>query len=441
MKYRIVGSVLLGTLLAQATIAQEGEQKDESVANEITKVREAISTNVEQKKSMRSFHFIVLKYASAKEIETALSKLFDDYTRSGDLIIVSDARTNRIGIRSTDEIYNEVRLLVDEIDVDSANTPVPNVSPETFENRESNSESNALRVRLSNGDIVRDYLRLATNPKSEEDVWRELASKVEQEFVEKQMHLLEELKKLRSKIDDLESLLTQRETMKEQICNERIRLLLLQSSSLGNELQGQMNGVSSTKNPLSTDPSFIALTIGSSLASRPLAEPILKSNANLSKDIFERQKASIVIQATLMGEEGIQPDFPDSDSAPALGFGLHLQVTDQLGYHQVKLKDVKGTRATATFKIVCQDATDDFWRRIKDQKILFKVTKSDMEQVANNNMVSKIASFSMKGSSRADVIEYFDANRLEPGVDPLDEARKIGQPVLSMVLSPSVDER
>ena len=169
---------------------------------------------------------VIPKRTPVKIVESALEKLFDTQIESGELKFTVGHTSNRLVVRSSDELWKRIIELVDLLDV-SAETPLPGDAMSNAQSQKTPSSSPPLSGEQN---ALLRLLREIKNPDNDastvQSLRQSLASNVERDFVAQQNELRAELTKLRERMDSLAALLEKREAHKTQICQKRIDALL-----------------------------------------------------------------------------------------------------------------------------------------------------------------------------------------------------------------------
>jgi hypothetical protein len=418
--HRFSKCLLLLTFLSNPLTAQS---QNTSVPQESTTAG-GLARSVE---TPDSIHLIELKYANAKEIEAALTKIYDTKTTSGELVIVVDSRSNRLIFRTSDQLYVKIRELVSELDKDSpveSSTAIsisgnPLVADPLVSSPWTPNSLPTVASKASSQFSEYRALLLAAKGDSNElkSIRDAMASTVKQEFVMKQKELRSELDALRIKMDSLESLLTKREAMKEQICLKRMDSLLA-----GKPLPGW----SLLNEPL------LDQNVPVQSFFTPKRQSHLNSNVSLTGDGIAEEITSI-LQASLTCDEDIKVIL--GGKAKPISTGITFQINNVTGGVEYELLTRDGKHLAVNLKLECKDAKQDFWERITGDDIRINIKKDEIERVLGTQMVVKTVYFPTEsGAAMNTLVSY----QMEPGTDVLEKASQLGQPILTMRLSQSV---
>jgi hypothetical protein len=163
----------------------------------------------------------------------------------------------------------------------------------------------------------------------------------------------------------------------------------------------------------------------------------LKSNdSNLasqaSREKFS-EKGTSMIQARVTCEDGIRAI--DGDGAPRKDVQTQFENVDEKERFDLVAQD--GTRATVLMQLECKKASSEFWKGIVGKVVQLDVSKDDMERISKNEMVTKVVLLPMADNGFGSP-QVLVSNRVDPGIDIRVEAKRRGQPILSMVLTRTI---
>jgi hypothetical protein len=409
-------------LLSAGQISQA--QVDESVGsapikNDLAQASDHRVVEIEQELNEPAGVIVfVLQHADASIIELALNKLFDAEVRSGKLAVVADTRLNRVILRASDNLFSRVSEFIKNIDQPDERPNRENreskLAPDSSDPSVAGLDSKAFKqgraaVRIEDYHLSGDVL------KNKRSLLQKVVSDVENEFEETQLQLKKELATLRSRLASLEEVLEQRQVNKTPICRERVQSILssLSSGTVSND------PLVKPENPSDSG----SIVEGSSLP---------KPNNSLSVQDAP-QNVSAVIVGEVIGDDNVKLTAEGMASINNLG-SVHFTVDNQRKSIRIEANGAGFNPIAADIQMECQSAPQSFWERIRGKVVTIQVTHDVFKQVESNGLFHQVLYL----PNDRDSIVTLAVPQLNAGVDPIERAKSIGQPILSVRFSSNV---
>ncbi len=359
-------------------------------------------------------HLIELKHAHLTDVAIGLEKLFDSYVKSGDLVIVGDTRANRLVIRANDQIFVEVRNLVEQLDVAGPAPPSIELSQPSSSNAFPTVEE-GVEWRQQ---IIQAIKNSANDPIKSKSLRDQLIDAVQGDFSKQQQQLQSELDQLRKKIDSLQTLLEKREAQRNAICLKRMEAIL----------SGQAAGWQSAGEPQDVNPLLLP---DSKQANKPSQRAMpLKTNVQKIAAATFPDEITTLMQVELSGEEGLQVTV-DGKTIPLNG-SMPFLLSNRTTQVQFDISTSDGKHAIVSVQLECENASDDFWKRIALERIRLPMTRDDIVSVAGNRMIKKCVYLSKEPGKGLAWLEW---GQVDAGVDIREKSRQLGDLVLTMTMT------
>lgn len=410
----ILKSILLHLALLPACLAYTQNAQTDSP----NKVPEATNPSPVDNAALPQVHLLRLKHSDAKELADSLEKIFEENINAGQLAIVGDARANRLVIRASDRVFVDVRNLVEELDMaEPAKTSTAQSQPGTSTPAPIvNEELESLRR------IVQAIKDSGNDPNM--PFRNQLVDAVQRDFDKQQQQLRTELAELRTKLSSLQMMLEKRDSERNSICLKRIQTLL----------SGQATEQKPTTNPLFRDPSITEpLSPPSPMAKQERSARSTPFHTNISLDASTiADEITTILQADLLGEEGMQI-FLDGKPT-SLATTVPFQLSNTANRVEFEVASSRDKRAFVAVKLECEQASEDFWKRIVLEKIRLTVKRDELDRVSTNQMITKCV-YLPKQPGKG--LTWLVSDQVEPGVDLREKSRELGQPVVTMTITQS----
>ena len=165
---------------------------------------------------------------------------------------------------------------------------------------------------------------------------------------------------------------------------------------------------------------------------------IHKSNVrNLRRAEGNHPDLESIISVDISGDTGIDWQFnADPLQREPLGFQFNVDNVSRGSSSVIPLIDQQGNTIRTATKMLCADATDEFWKRISGVKVGFHISQADFDHVLSGQTITRIVYLPNKDASVSpEEVVTLDSRIIASEKDVFEEAARLGQPVISVVLN------